>query len=129
MKVYKNAWFGRFARKQKISVDALFDAVHRAEQGQIDADLGGGVIKQRISRPGQSKSKGYRSIILFCKDEKSFFVYGFAKNVLANIREDEEEQFKKMAKYVLALTDLQLSELIENGQFEEVVKDDKKISQ
>ena len=124
MKVYKNAWFGRFARKQKISVDALFDAVHRAEQGQIDADLGGGVIKQRISRPRESKSKGYRSIILFCKNEKSFFVYGFAKNVLANIREDEEEQFKKMAKHVLALTDLQLSELIENGQFEEVVKDD-----
>jgi hypothetical protein len=111
LKVYKNAWFGRFARKQKISANALFDAIHRAEQGQIDADLGGGVIKQRISRPEESKSKGYRSIILFCKNGKSFFVYGFAKNDLASIREDEEEQFKKMAKYVLALTDLQLSEL------------------
>jgi len=55
---------------------------------------------------------------------KGQFVYGFAKNVLANIREDEEEQFKKMAKVVLALTDMQLSELIENGQFEEVLKDD-----
>ncbi len=29
-----------------------------------------------------------------------------------------------MAKYVLALTDVQLSELIDRGQFEEVVKDD-----
>jgi len=124
LRVYKNAWFERFARKQKISAEALLDAIHRAEKGQVDADLGGGVIKQRISRPGESKSKGYRSIILFCKDDKSFFVYGFAKNDLGNIREDEEEQFKKMAKHVLALTDSQLSELIANGQFEEVVNDD-----
>jgi len=38
----------------------LWNAVERAEQGQIDADLGGGVIKQRIARPGEGKSKGYR---------------------------------------------------------------------
>ena len=122
MKVFKNAWFGRFARKEKISADALWDAIERAENGQIDADLGGGVIKQRIARPGESKSKGYRSIVLFRKGELSFFVYGFSKSELGNIREDEEAQFKKMAKYVLSLTDALVSELIANGQFEEVIK-------
>ena len=122
MKVFQNAWFGRFARKEKISADALWDAVERAENGQIDADLGGGVIKQRIARPGESKSKGYRSIVLFRKGELSFFVYGFSKSELGNIRADEEAQFKKMAKHVLSLTDAQLSELVANGQFEEVVK-------
>lgn len=65
----------------------------------------------------------YRSIVLFRKGEKSFFVYGFPKSELGNIREDEQEQFKKMAKHVLALTDAQLSELIANGQFEEVARD------
>lgn len=40
-----------------------------------------------------------------------------------NIREDEEAQFKKMAKQVLALTDEQLQLLIDKGQFEEVTKD------
>jgi len=124
LKVFKNAWFGRFARKEKISAAALWAAVERAEKGQIDADLGGGVIKQRIARSGEGKSKGFRSIVLFRKGDKSFFVYGFPKSELGNIREDEEEQFKKMAKHVLALTDSQLSELIENGHFEEVVKDD-----
>ena len=123
MKVFKNAWFGRFARKEKISADALWDAVERAENGQVDADLGGGVIKQQIARPGESKSKGYRSIILFRKGELSFFVYGFSKSELGNIRADEEAQFKKMAKHVLSLTGAQLSELDANGQFEEVVKD------
>ena len=123
MKVFQNAWFGRFARKEKISADALWDAVERAENGQIDANLGGGVIKQRIARPGESKSKGYRSIVLFRKGELSFFVYGFSKSELGNIRADEEAQFKKMAKHVLSMTDAQLSKLVANGQFEEVVKD------
>jgi len=122
LKIFKNAWFGRFTRREKISADALWDAIERAENGQIDADLGGGVIKQRIARPGEGKSKGYRSIVLFRKGELSFFVYGFSKSELGNIREDEEEQFKKMARHVLSLTDAQLSELVANGQFEEVEK-------
>ncbi len=128
MKIFKNAWFGRFARKQKISDDVLWDAVDRAERGQIDADLGGGVIKQRIARPGGGKSKGYRSILLLRQGERAFFVYGFPKSELDNIREDEEESFKKMAKQVLTMADEQLNQLIENGQFEEVVKNDQKIS-
>jgi len=123
LRVFKNAWFERFARKEKISAQALWDAVNRIEQGQVDADLGSGVIKQRIARPGGSKSKGYRSIVLYRKADKAFFVFGFPKNVLDNIREDEEIQFKKMAKQVLALTDGQLQRLIDNGQFEEVMKD------
>ena len=122
MRVFKNAWFERFARKEKISAEALWEAIERAEQGQIDADLGGDVIKQRIARPGGGKSKGYRSIVLYRKDDKAFFVFGFPKSEQDNIREDEEVQFKKMAKQVLALTDEQLQLLIVTGQFEEVVK-------
>ena len=123
MRVFKNAWFERFARKEKISAEALWEAIERAEQGQIDADLGGDVIKQWIARPGGGKSKGYRSIVLYRKDDKAFFVFGFPKSEQDNIREDEEVQFKKMAKRVLALTDEQLQLLIAKGQFEEVVKD------
>ena len=52
------------------------------------------------------------------------FVYGFSKSKLGNLREDEEEPFKKMAKQVLALTDAQLHVLIANGQFDEVAKND-----
>ena len=123
MKVFKNAWFGRFARKEKISADVLWDAVGRAEKGLVDVDLGGGVIKQRIARPGESKSKGYRSIVLYRRGDKAFFAYGFPKSDLGNIRDDEQEQFKKAAKSILALSDEQIHQLIENGQFEEVKKD------
>lgn len=124
MKTYKTAWFARFARKEGISNAALLDAIDRAEQGAVDADLGGGVIKQRIARAGEGKSGGWRCIVLFRRYEKAFFVFGFAKSAQANIRADELEQFKKMAKHVLALSDRQIADLVAKEQFEEVANHD-----
>lgn len=128
MRIFKNSWFVRFARKEDIRDNVLRESVHRAENGQVDADLGGCVFKQRVARPGQGKAKGYRTIIIFRKDEKAFFVYGFAKGDRANIRNNEKEMFKKLAEHLLSLSDSQLSELITNGQFEEIENDDEKIS-
>jgi hypothetical protein len=59
VRIFKSRWFQRFARKEGIADAALREAVARAEKGQIDADLGGEVIKQRIARPGQGRSRGY----------------------------------------------------------------------
>ncbi|HHK5605684.1 TPA: type II toxin-antitoxin system RelE/ParE family toxin, partial [Neisseria polysaccharea] len=53
----------KFAKKHKISDSELPEAVRRADNGLTDADLGGGVIKQRIARQGQGRRGGYRSII------------------------------------------------------------------
>ena len=120
MRVFKNAWFERFARKQSISDKALMEAITRAERELIDADLGGGVIKQRVARPGQGKSGGFRTIILYRRAERAFFVYGFSKNNRDNIDDDEEVAFKKAAGYVLELSDTHLAELIAQKQFTEV---------
>jgi hypothetical protein len=128
VRIFKNAWFVRFARAQKISDDTLRKAIMRAASGQVDADLGGGVLKQRLARPGQGKSKGYRTVILFREGHRAFFVYGFAKSDRDNISKDEEKQFKKMAKYVLGLSEAQLNILIANGQIEEVESNDEKVS-
>ena len=58
MRIFKNTWFERFARKRKIEDSVLVDVIQRIERGQIDADLGGGVLKQRIARAGQGRSGG-----------------------------------------------------------------------
>lgn len=128
MRVFTNAWFGRFARKEKIAANVLWDAVERAERGLIDADLGGGVIKQRISRPGSGKSGGYRTVLLYRRGEKAFFVFGFPKSAQDNMRDDEEEQFKKAAKVILALSDVQLLKWVEGGQLEEVSRNGEEVS-
>jgi len=125
LRIFKSRWFQRFARKERIADAVLREAVARAEKGQIDADLGGGVIKQRIAKPGRGRSKGYRTIVFFRRGNLSgetvaFFVYGFAKSQRANIDDEEEEQFKRAAKYVLALPEKQLVELLKRGDFVEV---------
>ncbi|MFY3955439.1 type II toxin-antitoxin system RelE/ParE family toxin [Achromobacter xylosoxidans] len=120
MRVFKNAWFERFARKQGIADQALLEAIEQAGLGLIDADLGGGVIKQRVARPGQGKSGGFRTIILYRTAERAFFVYGFAKSDRDNIDDDEKAEFKKAAVHVLGLSEEHLAELIEKGLFSEV---------
>ena len=123
MRIFTNAWFRRFARRENIDNKTLQEAVARADKGLIDADLGGGVIKQRIARPGQGKSGGYRTIIIFRQGEQAFFVYGFAKSKRSNIEQDEVEVFKQAARELLALSDMQIAQLIENEALTEV-KDD-----
>jgi hypothetical protein len=53
--------------------------IERAERGIIDADLGGGLIKQRVARPGQGRSGGFRMIVVYRTKERAVFIYGFAK--------------------------------------------------
>lgn len=120
VRIFKNREFSRFARKEKISKEKLVEAIKNADAGMIDANYGGGVIKQRISRPGEGKSGGYRSIILYRQDDKAFFVYGFAKNELDNIDKTEERDFKSLAKIMFAMTDEQINALLNAGKIKEV---------
>jgi hypothetical protein len=60
-------------------------------RGLVDADLGGGLIKQRIARTGQGRSGGYRTLMAFRSKERTIFVYGFAKSERDNIESDELE--------------------------------------
>lgn len=113
MRIFKNAWFKRFASRERISDATLAKVIARIEKGAVDADLGGNVIKQRMARPGQGKSGGYRTIIVFRQGDKAFFVYGFAKKELGNINKDELKTFKQAAKELLALSDEQIEKLIE----------------
>ena len=122
MRIFKNKWFSKFARKEGISDKTLVQAVRDADSGNIDADYGGGVIKQRIARPKEGKSGGYRTIILFHKGDKAFFVFGFAKSVLDNIDRSDVRSFKKLAKILLSATPEQLLDLVNRGELEEIRK-------
>lgn len=120
MRIFKSKWFAKFARKEEISEEKLIQAVKDADAGNIDADYGGGVLKQRIARPKEGKSGGYRSIILYRQGEKAFFVYGFAKNVMENIDKSDVQGFKKLAKVMLSASERQVEIMLEKGEIEEV---------
>ena len=127
MRLFKNKVFTRFADKNNIEDQHLCDAVQRAERGLIDADLGGGVIKQKIARPGKGRSGGFRTIILFCTRERAFFVYGFAKNEKANINYAELQDFKTLATHMSSLNETELEHAIETQKLMEVQYNDENI--
>ena len=124
MRTFKTKPFARFANREGIADAALWDAVGRAGRGQVDADLGGGVIKQRIARKGQGRSGGFRTIVVFRRGERSFFVYGFAKSGRDNLRRDELNAFRLLADGMLGMDEAGLRAALSNGTIAEVVCDD-----
>jgi hypothetical protein len=56
VRIFKNTWFARFAAKEGITDGELREMAKQLEAGQAEADLGGGVYKMRVSRPGESKA-------------------------------------------------------------------------
>ena len=120
MRTFKTKPFTRFADREGVEDAALCEAVARVAKGLIDADLGGGVIKQRIGRRGQGKSGGVRAIVLFRRGEFAFFVYGFAKSRRENLRHDELRAFRSLADEMLGLDERGIEAVLANGTMSEV---------
>jgi hypothetical protein len=123
MRVFVTRWFGRFARKERGSEETLLDAVRRAERGQIDANLGGGVIKQRVARRGQGRSGGYRMIVLYRSRSRAIFAYGFAKSRKDDLEVDELEVYRELAKAYLDLADDTIDAHVASGALKEIIKE------
>jgi hypothetical protein len=118
-RIYKNRWFTKFAAREGISDATLAAAVEQAERGLIDADLGGGLIKQRVARQGGGKSGGYRTLVFFRHEGRAVFAFGFAKSAKANLSAEELRIYKRAAGIVLALTQAQIDvEVREERLFE-----------
>ena len=123
MRVFKTKWFARFARRERIADVSLRDAVRRAVDGLIDADLGGGVIKQRVARTGQGRSGGYRVLMAYRPEVRAVFIYGFAKSARENIGADELETARDIAKAWLEADANRLARAIADGLIQVTYED------
>ena len=128
MRTFKTKAFTRFAGKAGIPDVALCRAVRDAERGLVAADLGGGVIKQRIARSGQGKSGGFRTLIVFRAGTRAIFVHGFAKSEKDNIEKDELVALKKLAAELLGYDDKTLARSVASGVLLEVNCNEKTVS-
>lgn len=124
VRIFKVKWFTRFARRERIPDQALVEGIERAENGLVDPDLGGHLIKQRVAREGKVRSGGYRTIIVFKSGSRSFFVYGFAMSDQSNLSPEDEANYKAAAKRLLSLSNELLAQLVEDGTLTEVDPDD-----
>lgn len=124
MRVYKIKGFARFQRRERIADVSLSQAVQGVERGLIDADLGGGLIKQRVARPGQGKSSGFRTVIAYRRGERAVFLFGFAKSERANIDDDELEEWRDIGRAYLGLDVKGITAAIAANELAEVSHDE-----
>ena len=125
VRIYKTKWFVRYVRQERISDHNLLDAIDRAERGLVDADLGGGVIKQRVARTGQGRSGGYRMLIAYRSGNRAVFLYGFAKSDRDNIDDDQLATLREIGAAWLATPMAKLNHALQLGILEEMIDDNK----
>jgi len=124
VRIFKVKTFARWAKAEHIGDADLVKTIQDAEAGLIDAFLGGELIKKRLARQGQGKSSGYRVIIAFRSENRSFFLEGFGKNDKENISNREKEALKKYAAALFNMDDNQIRSAVKKGIFQEVKADD-----
>ena len=120
MRIFQSKWFSKFARKERIGVGELREAVVRAGRGSIDADLGGSLVKQRISRQGAGRRGGYRTIIAVKFGDRAVYLYGFRNNDRDNISMRDLERLQEAAVEYLRLSDAQLEAAVATKRLEEI---------
>jgi len=120
VRVYKTKWVGRFTRREGVRDRDRAEAVRRAGLALIDADLGGGIIKQRVARAGQGRSGGYRMLLAYRKRHRAVFLYGFAKSERENIGDDELQTLREIGAVWLAADARRIAEAIEENALQEV---------
>ena len=120
MRIFKNKAFTKWAEKEGLSDDTLRTAVDEMERGLIDADLGGHVMKKRVAVGGRGKRGGVRTLLAYKSGDRAIFVYGFAKNVRANVSMDDLKALKHLAKELMNYSDKALTKAIQHGALIEV---------
>lgn len=81
------------------------------------------MFKKRVAVGSRGKSGGVRTLLAYKMGDKAFFVYGFAKNVRANIKTDELKGLKAYAEVLLGYSDKELTQAVKNGALIEVESD------
>lgn len=123
-RVFKTRHFHRWMRKTDLIDLALCSAVSEMENGLIDADLGGEVVKKRVPLPGRGKRGSTRTLVATNRGNRWFFVFGFEKNDRANVSTRELEALQALATDLLLLDSKALDRQVEQEALLEICHED-----
>jgi hypothetical protein len=123
VRIFKTKTLAKFTRQHSVGDDSLVDAVKRALQGLVDADLGGQIIKQRVARPGQGKRGGFRMLIGI-RSDRAIFLFAFAKNERENIDRAELMTLREIVASFLNADDKTIARAVTEGTLIEVQNGD-----
>ena len=105
MDAYLTRSFDSDAERDGISDEDCREAIRKAERGLIDADLGGGLIKQRIPRGNQGAARGSRAVVFYRRGRVAVFLHIFPKSRKANLSKSELAEYLKAAQVLERLSE------------------------
>ena len=111
MNAYLPKSFQREADSNGVSDEDCREAIRRTESGLVDADLGQGLIKQRISRGNQGAARGSRAVVFYRRGKVAVFLHIFPKSKKANLTKSELAMYSRAAQELAKLTDKELTAL------------------
>ena len=120
MKVLKRRAFAKWQSREKLPDAVLCSAVEEMEHGLIDADLGGGLYKQRVPGASCGKSRGYRTLLSARLGARYIFLHGFLKSEQGNISPKEQQALRYTGKIFLSLSDDDLALALQTGVLQEL---------
>lgn len=113
----KTKWFNKWSKKNFITDDKLLKAIDAISNNLGIVDLGGNLYKVRIPSPGQGKSGGFRTVVVFKKSDREIFLFGFSKNEKNNLDKEELKYFKKLSKDLLEIDKKEYLKMEQLGDF------------
>jgi hypothetical protein len=111
MNAYLPKSFQREADSNGVSDEDWREAIRRTESGLIDADLGQGLIKQRIARGNQGAARGSRAVVFYSRGKVAVFLHIFPKSKKANLTKSELVIYSRAGQEFAKLTDKELTAL------------------
>ncbi|WP_318367887.1 type II toxin-antitoxin system RelE/ParE family toxin [Enterobacter sp.] len=124
MAIYMTKGFKKDIKKLPIGNEALKTAAQEVVAGNFEADLGGGVIKKRLSL-NKGKSGGVRSVIFFKAGSNLFLFECWMKASLKTkgakeISDIELAAMKRFAGTYFNLSPEKIAEMVTAGLLQEV---------
>lgn len=90
--------------------------------GAGESDLGGGLFKKRLARPGHGKRGGFRVIIGYRPPsaDRLLVLYAFPKNAAATVTPQGQQALARAAAAFIAADDRHIDMLIERNDIREL---------
>lgn len=111
LRVFALKGFARFARRMHVSDQALWKVV----LSPPDAELGGGLYKFRIARPGEGARGGGRALVALKVGHRAILMFGWEKKDMENIAPNELRVYRLLAKSYLGLTEEEIGLAVNDG--------------
>jgi hypothetical protein len=108
----------RFARKFDVPDKRIWDVV----RSQPEADLGGGLYKYRIARPGEGSRGGGRVLIALKIGSRAILMFAWEKKDMENIKPNELKEYRDVAKMYLGYSDSQMTKLVKDRVLVEIIR-------